>query len=308
MAEINDIASYIWRRSKDYNVNPAVALGIAKSEGLNPNTIGSPTFGNKDNKGWSYGPFQLYSGSSDPTKIAPGGMAYEFQQKYGEAPSATNWQQQVDFSLERMANKGTGDWYAVRDRGGIGNITKIGEKYAGELGLNGQAPAPAGYTPPWSNAASALGDVDQKYLGGGFGFLGKQASNLLGMVTPERSASLPAAAPSPIGFTEPRQMMGSTLPQSLMGSQPPGGVGPMATAGGGQAAMAAVPLAPKDTGFSIDNMSAGQIAGFAGLGNALMAAGAPRMTWKPSGEAAPSYRGQWRDDIFAGLLGPRAWG
>lgn len=170
------------------------------------------------------------------------------------------------------------------------------------------AAASAGYTPPWSNAASALGDIDKKYLGGGFGFLGKQASNLLGMLTPEGSASLPAAAPSPIGFTEPMQRFGATLPQSLMGSQPPGGVGPMATAGGGQAAMAAVPLAPKDTGFSIDNLNAGQAAGFAGLGNALMAAGAPKMTWKPSGEAAPIHRGQWRDDIFAGLLGPSAWG
>ena len=308
MAEINDIASYIWRRSKDYNVNPAMALGIAKSEGLNSNTIGSETFGNRDARGYSFGPFQLYSGSSDPTKIAPGGMAYEFQQKFGEAPSAANWQKQVDFSLERMANKGVGDWYAVRDRGGVGNITKIGEKYAGELGLNGDQAAPS-YTAPWSNAASALGDIDKRYLGGGFGFLGKQASNLLGMVTPEGSASLPAAAPSPIGFTEPMQKMGSTLPLSLMGpAQPPGGVGPMATAGGGQAAMAAVPLAPKDTGFSIDNLNAGQAAGFAGLGNALIAAGAPKMTWKPSGEAAPAYRGQWRDDIFAGLLGPRAWG
>ena len=168
--------------------------------------------------------------------------------------------------------------------------------------------APAGATPPWAIPVSALGDIDKRYLGGGFGFLGKQASNLLGMVTPEGSASLPAAAPSPIGFTEPTQRFGATLPQSLMGSQPPGGVGPMATAGGGQAAMAAVPLAPKDTGFSIDNMTAGQAAGFAGLGNALIAAGAPKMTWKPSGEAAPAYRGQWRDDIFAGLLGPRAWG
>ena len=308
MAEINDIASYIWRRSKDYNVNPAMALGIAKSEGLNPNTIGSETFGNRDAKGYSFGPFQLYSGSNDPTKIAPGGMAYEFQQKYGEAPSAANWQQQVDFSLGRMSSKGTGDWYAVRDRGGVGNITKIGEKYAGELGLNGdQAAAPAGYTAPWSNAASALGDVDQKYLGGGFGFLGKQASNLLGMVTPEGSASLPAAAPSPIGFTEPTQRFGASLPQSLMGSQPPGGVGPMATAGGGQAAMAAVPLAPKDTGFSVDKMSYGQIAGLAGLGNSLMAAGQGTPSWQP-GAAAPVTRGKWRDDIFAGLLGPRAWG
>jgi hypothetical protein len=175
-------------------------------------------------------------------------------------------------------------------------------------GVGGQsAAAPVNYTAPWSNAASALGDVDQRYLGGSLGLLQKQASNLLNMVTPEGSASLPAAAPSPIGFTEPGQRYGASLPQSLMGSQPPGGFGPMATAGGGQAAMAAVPLAPKDTGFSVDKMSYGQIAGLAGLGNSLMQAGQGQPSWKP-GTAAPVTRGQWRDDIFAGLLGPRAWG
>ena len=48
--------------------------------------------------------------------------------------------------------------------------------------------------------------------------------------------------------------------------------------------------------------TATQIAGLASLGNALIAAGAPRQTWTP-GPAAPGNRGQWRDDIFAGLLG-----
>ena len=279
MAEINDIASYIWRRSKDYNVNPAMALGIAKSEGLNPNTIGSETFGNKDAKGYSFGPFQLYSGSNDPTKIAPGGMAYEFQQKYGEAPSAANWQQQVDFSLGRMSSKGTGDWYAVRDRGGIGNITKIGEKYAGELGLGGDqaATAPVNYTAPWSNAVTAIGDVDKKYLGGSLGVLSSPITGLLGMFG--QNPSLPQTAPTPAGG----------------GGRQPDILAPVV---GGDARLEKAP----------DTMSAGQIAGFAGLGNSLIAAGAPKMTWKPSGEAAPAYRGQWRDDIFAGLLGPRAWG
>jgi len=276
MAEINDIASYIWRRSKDYNVNPAMALGIAKSEGLNPNTIGSETFGNRDARGYSFGPFQLYSGSSDPTKIAPGGMAYEFQQKFGEAPSAANWQKQVDFSLERMANKGVGDWYAVRDRGGVGNITKIGEKYAGELGLSGDQAAPS-YTPPWSNAVTALGDVDKKYLGGGLGVLASPITGLLGMFG--QNPSLPQTAPTPAGG----------------GGRQPDILAPVV---GGDARLEKAP----------DTMSAGQIAGFAGLGNALIAAGAPKMTWKPSGEAAPIHRGQWRDDIFAGLLGPSAWG
>lgn len=271
MAEINDIASYIWRRSKDYNVNPAMALGIAKSEGLNPNTIGSETFGNKDAKGYSFGPFQLYSGSSDPTKIAPGGMAYEFQQKFGEAPSAANWQKQVDFSLDRMANKGVGDWYAVRDRGGVGNITKIGEKYAGELGLSGdQAPS---YTAPWSNAASTIGNIDQKYLNGGLGFISSPITGLLGMFG--QMPSMPQTAPTPAGG-------GGRVPDIL------------APVAGGDARMQqAASMTPED---------AKAIAGLAGIGSSLMQAGQGQPSWKP-GAAAPVTRGRWRDDIFAGLLG-----
>jgi hypothetical protein len=272
MAEINDIASYIWRRSKDYNVNPAMALGIAKSEGLNPNTIGSETFGNRDAKGYSFGPFQLYSGSNDPTKIAPGGMAYEFQQKYGEAPSAANWQQQVDFSLGRMATKGTGDWYAVRDRGGVGNITKIGEKYAGELGLSGDQAAPS-YTVPWSNAASALGDVDQKYLNGGLGFISSPITGLLGMFG--QAPSMPQTAPTPAGG-------GGRVPDIL------------APVAGGDARL--------QQASSITPEALKTISGLAGLGSSLMAAGQGQPSWQP-GAAAPVTRGKWRDDIFAGLLG-----
>lgn len=272
MAEINDIASYIWRRSKDYNVNPAMALGIAKSEGLNPNTIGSETFGNRDAKGYSFGPFQLYSGSSDPTKIAPGGMAYEFQQKFGEAPSAANWQKQVDFSLERMANKGVGDWYAVRDRGGVGNITKIGEKYASELGLNGEQVAPS-YTPPWSNAASTIGNIDQKYLNGGLGFISSPITGLLGMFG--QAPSMPQTAPTPAGG----------------GGRVPDIIAPVA---GGDARMQPAELMTPE--------AAKTIAGLAGLGSSLMTAGQGTPSWKP-GAAAPVTRGRWRDDIFAGLLG-----
>ena len=158
MATVEEIAQYIWRRSPQLGVNPALALGIARYEGLNPNTIGSSTFGNPDARGYSFGPFQLYSGSSDPSKIAPGGMAYEFQQKYGQAPSRENWQQQVDFSLQTMANRGTSPWYAVRDRGGPERITELGSQYARTLGLAdgaSQQPAAAG-------AAKATTEVQDK--------------------------------------------------------------------------------------------------------------------------------------------------
>jgi len=139
MAEIGDIASYIYSRAQEIGVDPNLALGVARFEGLNPNTIGSSTFGNRDSRGYSFGPFQLFSGSPDPSKIAPGGMAYEFQQRYGSAPSRENWQQQVDFSLERMKSSGTGPWHAVRNRGGPEVVSRGGEEYARSLG-NAVAP------------------------------------------------------------------------------------------------------------------------------------------------------------------------
>jgi hypothetical protein len=134
---VKEVAQYIASKAQSMGVDPNLALGIAAYEGLNPNTIGSPTFGNRDAKGYSFGPFQLYSGSPDPSKIARGGMAAEFMQRYGEAPSATNWRQQVDFSLELMRRRGPaglerGPWYAVRDRGGVANITRLGAQYAAQ--------------------------------------------------------------------------------------------------------------------------------------------------------------------------------
>lgn len=135
MADIPTIADYIYRRAVQVGVNPDMALGIARNEGLNERTINSPTFGNVDTRGYSFGPFQLFSGSRDPRRLAPGGLAVEFRQRYGAAPSRDNWQQQVDFSLDRMRNRGTGAWHAVRDAGGVEPITQVGREFARTLNL-----------------------------------------------------------------------------------------------------------------------------------------------------------------------------
>lgn len=134
MADIPTMAEYIYRRASQLGVDPNLALGIASREGLNERTINSPTFGNVDTRGYSFGPFQLFSASRDPRRIAPGGMAYEFQQRFGAPPSRENWQQQVDFSLERM-QRGTSPWYAVRNAGGVEPITAIGREAANRFGL-----------------------------------------------------------------------------------------------------------------------------------------------------------------------------
>jgi hypothetical protein len=144
---IREISQYIVSKAAEMGVDPNLALGIAAYEGLNRNTIGHPTFGNRDAKGYSFGPYQLYSASPDPTKIAPGGMAMEFLQKYKEPPSASNWRKQVDFSLEVMKRRGPaglarGPWYAVRDRGGVANITTLGSQFARQNGVSPGAIAP----------------------------------------------------------------------------------------------------------------------------------------------------------------------
>lgn len=158
MADVNTIARYIYQRAPTYGIDPNLAVGIARYEGLNPNTLGSSTFGNRDARGYSFGPFQLYSGSPDPSKIAPGGLAYEFQRRYGQAPSRENWQQQVDFSLETMRDRGTGPWYAVRDQGGVDAITRKGANFANSVGL--LTAQPETQTTQARNALIALGTND----------------------------------------------------------------------------------------------------------------------------------------------------
>jgi hypothetical protein len=170
-ASISEISQYIVSKASEMGVNPYLALGIAAGEGLNRNTIGHPTFGNRDARGYSFGPYQLYSASPDPTKIAPGGMAMEFLQKYNEPPNASNWRKQVDFSLEVMKRRGPaglerGPWYAVRDRGGVANITNQGTQYARQQGITPGAIAPED-TAPAANAPGGAGGLGTPTGGAG---------------------------------------------------------------------------------------------------------------------------------------------
>jgi hypothetical protein len=168
MADINDIASYIWTRAPQYSVDPSLALGIARGEGLVPGTINSPYFGNRDTKGYSYGPFQLYSASPDPNVIAGGGLASTFKAKYGAAPNVNNWKEQVDFSLGHMAANGTRDWHAVKNAGGEDAITARGASYAQSLGLQKpydvqqepMLPAPAGWGARAGQTDAPIGNIN----------------------------------------------------------------------------------------------------------------------------------------------------
>jgi len=203
MAEMNAIAEYIYRRAQQLGVDPNMALGIARFEGLNPNTLGAPTFGNKDAAGYSFGPFQLYSASPDPSKIAPGGLAYEFQQRFGSAPSRENWQQQVDFSLETMKNRGVSPWYAVRDQGGVEAITQKGQAFAGELGLRPAAVSSAPLAPPSADAAAPAADTAST-AGGILGGLSSLASAIGGLLGGGGGGGGEAATPAPAPSQPPQ--------------------------------------------------------------------------------------------------------
>jgi hypothetical protein len=145
MPSVQEIAQDIYARAKAKGVDPNFALGLALREGLNKNTVGSATFGNRDAKGYSYGPWQLYSGSPVPGSVAPGGQASDFMRQYGQRPNAQNWQQQNEFALNLLKRLSPQQqlttWYAIRDNGGHQNIANIGLQNALKMGLSNDATA-----------------------------------------------------------------------------------------------------------------------------------------------------------------------
>lgn len=165
---VEEIARDIYEKAVARGIDPAMALGTALREGLNKNTISSPTFSNPDAGGKSIGPWQMHS--PDAGRIAPGGMAYEFMQRHGVAPSASNWREQNDYALDQIKKRGYGPWYAVRDRGADA-LKSIGAAYIRDNNLGSsssrtQTPAaPAGSNTPTQWSAT---DVEREG-GGSFG-------------------------------------------------------------------------------------------------------------------------------------------
>ena len=287
MADVNQNAEYIWRRARELGIKPATALGVARSEGLVPSVLNSSTYGNRDAGGYSFGPWQLHSGSSDPSKISSGGMASSFVKKYGEPPSASNWRQQTDFALEHAAKSGWGNWHAVKNRGGIGNITAIGEKFAAQLGLS-DGPSQA--------VAPGLGGQLAQFV------FGKPARSPDAFASDTQAGR---AEPFSVGFDTARPYQPEFIkPEQQYGAAFAGSAPDMS---GGSATLTSLPP-------TIDAAAAGGMGNIAGalasLGGALSKAGAARedMSWVQK-ELQP-HRGKWDDEIFKrspfgirGLLG-----
>lgn len=139
----NELENYIIQSALKYEIDPQVALRVARGEGglQNPFRHGEgpaprsqdPALGHLEN---SYGPFQLYVSG---TGAGLGDRALAA----GIDPSK-NWQGGVDFALNEASKKGWGQWYGAKAAG----IT-------GMMGING---APAGAVPAGSVNPSVVGN------------------------------------------------------------------------------------------------------------------------------------------------------
>lgn len=120
--------AYIRRKAAEMGIDPEVAVRVAKSEGLRPNTWQSDLqqpYGREA----SYGPFQLHV---DPTGKRPG-MGNDFMAATGLNPANPDtWDEGIDFALGRAKKGGWSPWMGAAKE----NIT-------GMMGIGGKPAEPA---------------------------------------------------------------------------------------------------------------------------------------------------------------------
>ncbi len=114
---------YIRQEAKKRGINPETAVRVARSEGCNPTGESLKFVVPEATGGVSVGPFQLYMG---------GGLGNVFKRKYGRAPCAGNWREQVAFSLDYASRNGWSAWHGA-GRVGIHNWTGIRRRPGGWL-------------------------------------------------------------------------------------------------------------------------------------------------------------------------------
>ncbi|MBO0733330.1 MAG: hypothetical protein J2P49_03250 [Methylocapsa sp.] len=137
-ADQRAVASDVWYQAYAMSGSVAFAnkaLGTVSGTGIG--SVSSPLTWSGDN-GQSFGPFQLCKG---------GGLANQFAKDYGFLPDASNWQDQIDFSLNHMLTNGFGDWHFVNNYGGLANVEALGAQNAATLGFT-----PNGLSSSWGNS------------------------------------------------------------------------------------------------------------------------------------------------------------
>lgn len=107
--------NYIRQAAQARGIDPDVAVRVARSEGLAPNTWQS-NYVKNGKRETSYGPFQLLVG---------GGLGDKFQKVYGKSPAdPSTLQQQIDFALDEAAQGGWSPWYGAA-KVGVGPRTGL---------------------------------------------------------------------------------------------------------------------------------------------------------------------------------------
>lgn len=106
---MQEMEAYIRRAALQRGIDPEIALKVARSEGLKPDTWQSDVMMKGGVREPSYGPFQLYKG---------GGLGNDFQKATGLDPADPSTAYQgVDFALDNAAKGGWGPWYGAKNAG-----------------------------------------------------------------------------------------------------------------------------------------------------------------------------------------------
>lgn len=122
LPSVGEMRQYIAQAAQARGIDPSVAIRVANSEGLAPNTWQSNVMkgGRREP---SYGPFQMLVGGGETG--FPEGLGNAFMQQTGLDPSdPANWQKSVDFALDTASKQGWGQWYGAK-AAGIGNMQGI---------------------------------------------------------------------------------------------------------------------------------------------------------------------------------------
>lgn len=113
--DVNFIERYIRSEAKKRGIDPDIAVRVARSEGLAPNTWQSNVRNRQGEREQSYGPFQLFRG----------GLGSEFERKTGlSLEDPRNVTQQVSFALDKAKSGGWGPWHGWKGdpRAGLSGV------------------------------------------------------------------------------------------------------------------------------------------------------------------------------------------
>lgn len=138
---VEQMEAYIRQKAVEMGIDPEIAVRVARSEGLRPDTWQSNVqqpYGREA----SYGPYQLHV---DPTGKRPG-MGNDFMKATGLDPAdPATWKTGVDYALGRAKEGGWSPWFGAK---------KIG--ITGKMGI-GEAPPAAAQTAGTSMGGYAMG-------------------------------------------------------------------------------------------------------------------------------------------------------